>query len=71
MNEAEMNKLLDELNECEEGRRGWVSLTKTRAAKIGVEHKWIVGCAKVLGLVVERNGRNGWTAIRPKVQASA
>ena len=65
MNTAELNKVLDEINEVVEGRRGWVSLTKARAKLIGISHDLLLGCAKAYQLKVAQHGRYGWTASRP------
>lgn len=65
MNTAELDKVLDEINEVVDGRRGWVSLTKARAKLIGISHDLLLGCAKVYQLKVAQHGRMGWTASRP------
>jgi hypothetical protein len=65
MNTAELDKVLDEINEVVDGRRGWVSLTKARAKLIGISHDVLLGCAKVYQLKVSPHGRYGWTASRP------
>lgn len=62
MNSAELNKVIEEINEVLEGRRGWVSLTKARAAKIGIGHELLLACARVHQLKTERHGRHGWGA---------
>ena len=64
MNKVEMDKLVEEINEVTDGRRGWVSLTKARAKLIGIGHELMIGCAKVYGLKVAQHGRMGWTASR-------
>lgn len=58
----EMDKLMQELIECSEGRRGWVSVTKSRARKIGISHELLIGSARAFELKVAQHGRNGWTA---------
>jgi hypothetical protein len=65
MNKPELDKVLDEINEVVDGRRGWVSLTKARAKLIGISHDLLLGCAKVYQLKVSPHGRYGWTASRP------
>lgn len=65
MNTAELDKVLDEINEVVDGRRGWVSLTKARAKLIGISHDLLLGCAKAYQLKVSPHGRYGWTASRP------
>lgn len=64
MDMEEMGKLIDEINEVADGRRGWVSLTKARAELIGINHWTMLGCAKVYDLKVERHGRMGWCGSR-------
>lgn len=65
MNTAELDKVIDEINEVVDGRRGWVSLTKARAKLIGISHDLLIACAKVYQLKVAQHGRMGWTASRP------
>jgi hypothetical protein len=60
MNTAELDKVLDEINEVLQGRRGWVSLTKARAKLIGISHSLLLACAKVYDLKVEPHGRMGF-----------
>ncbi len=60
MNNAELNKVINEINEVVEGRRGWVSLTKARAKLIGISHNLLLGCAKAYNLRVEPHGRMGF-----------
>jgi hypothetical protein len=62
MNTAELDKVIDEINEVVDGRRGWVSLTKARAKIIGISHELLLGCAKAYSLKVAQHGRMGWTA---------
>ena len=64
MNKQEMDKLMQELIECSEGRRGWVSLTKARASKIGAAHNLILGAARAFELKVGQHGKHGWTATK-------
>jgi len=64
MDMEEMGKLIDEINEVVEGRRGWVSLTKARAKLIGISHNLLLGCAKVYQLKVTPHGRCGWCGSR-------
>jgi hypothetical protein len=64
MNTAELNKVLDEINEVVEGRRGWVSLTKARAKLIGISHDLLLGCAKAYQLKVAPHGLCGWCGSR-------
>jgi len=64
MNTAELDKVLDEINEVVDGRRGWVSLTKARAKLIGISHDLLLGCAKVHQLKVAPHGRCGWSGSR-------
>jgi hypothetical protein len=64
MDKVELGKLMDEINEVSDGRRGWVSLTKARAKMIGIGHDVLLGCAKVYGLRVAQHGRMGWSATR-------
>jgi hypothetical protein len=65
MNKPELDKVINEINEVVDGRRGWVSLTKARAKLIGISHDLLLGCAKVYQLKVSPHGRYGWTASRP------
>lgn len=65
MNKPELDKVINEINEVVDGRRGWVSLTKARAKLIGISHDLLLGCAKVYKLKVTPHGRMGWTASRP------
>lgn len=67
MNTQELETLTKELIECSEGRRGWVSVSKARASRIGADHEVILGCARAFNLKVERHGRMGWSASRPFV----
>ena len=62
MNKAEFDKLMQEMVECSEGRRGWVSLTKARAASIKIAHDIMLGSARAMGLKVEQHGKHGWSA---------
>lgn len=64
MNKEEMDKLVQELIECSEGRRGWVCVTKARARKIGIAHDLVLGSARAFALKVQPHGRMGWTATR-------
>lgn len=64
MNNQEFDKLIQELIECSEGRRGWVCVNKTRAKNIGIEHAMVLGSARAFGLKVAPHGRRGWTAMQ-------
>ncbi len=64
MNKQEMDKLMQELTECSEGRRGWVSVNKARAKTIGIAHDLVLGSARAFGLKVAPHGRMGWSASR-------
>jgi hypothetical protein len=64
MNEKEFANLHREMDEVIAGRRGWVSLTKSRAKLIGIDHLVLVETARTRGLKVAQNGRHGWTGSR-------
>ena len=64
MNKAEFDKLMQEMVECSEGRRGWVCVNKARASKIGIAHELVLGSARAFALKVAPHGRTGWTASR-------
>jgi hypothetical protein len=64
MNKQEMDKLIQELIECSEGRRGWVNVNTARAKIIGIAHDLLLGSARAFGLKVAPHGRFGWTATR-------
>jgi hypothetical protein len=60
---TEWTKLVTELQECRDGRRETVNLTRIRATRIGVAHANLTVAARALGLVVSTNG--GTCATRP------
>lgn len=63
--EWERRQVTREIDEVADGRRGWVSLTKARAARVGTHHERLLETARERGLKVHRHGRMGWTASRP------
>jgi hypothetical protein len=63
MNYAELNKIIEEINEVLDGRRGFVSLTKARASKVGIKHDLLLACARVHSeLETGTQGKIGWNA---------
>lgn len=65
MNDREFADVHREIDEVIAGRRGWVSLTKSRAKLIGIDHLVLLETARIRGLKVAPHGRMGWTASRP------
>lgn len=65
MNQAELDKVMKEMAEVDEGKRGWACVNKARARRIGISHELLLGAARALGLAVKPHGRIGWSASRP------
>jgi len=63
--EWERREITREIDEVVNGRRGWVSLTKARAARAFMHHEVLLETARIRGLKVAQHGRMGWTASRP------
>jgi hypothetical protein len=61
-NHTELKALIVEFNECKSGKRGWVSLTKSRATRAGISHKDLLDFGRDEELAVERHGKYGWIA---------
>jgi hypothetical protein len=63
--EWERREVTREIDEVVNGRRGWVALTKARAALVGIHHEFLLETARLRGLKVRPHGRYGWTGSRP------
>ncbi|WP_198033062.1 hypothetical protein [Methylosinus sp. PW1] len=66
---AELSKFINECREVRDGRRGWASAKKSRAALCGITVEALHRHANFRGCVVEKHGKYGYVACRPRDEA--
>lgn len=57
-----MDQVITELQECLQGRRGWVQVSKARIRRAHGNHAVIVAVAERNGMIIDRHGKYGYCA---------